>query len=96
MGYSYNTNTKFEYNDAIVANDNLNAVLDFFKKFPEYKQNGFWIAGESYAGKYIPDLAVLIDQYNRFNDNATFKINLKGILVGNGVMSWDTLSQSEV
>jgi carboxypeptidase C (cathepsin A) len=42
----------------------MNALLDFFQKFPEYKKNNFWLAGESYAGKYIPDLAVLIDQYN--------------------------------
>ena len=49
------------YNDAITANDNLNALLDFYNKFKEYRSNNFWIAGESYAGKYIPDLAVLID-----------------------------------
>jgi carboxypeptidase C (cathepsin A) len=63
-------------------------MLDFFKKFPEYTANGFWIAGESYAGKYIPDLAVLIDQYNQFNESKTFKINLKGIMIGNGIMTF--------
>jgi len=36
----------------------MNALVDFFKKFSDYNSNGFWIAGESYAGKYIPDLAV--------------------------------------
>jgi carboxypeptidase C (cathepsin A) len=60
-------------------------VIDFFNKYPEYNKNGFWIAGESYAGKYIPDLAVLIDKYN-FQSKSP--INMKGIAVGNGVMSF--------
>lgn len=64
VGYSYNTNESYHYNDANTATDNLNALLDFFQKFPEYRKSPFFIAGESYAGKYIPDLAVLIDRYN--------------------------------
>lgn len=69
-----------------MAQDNLNALVDFFKKYKEYSRNTFWLAGESYAGKYIPDLAVLIDKYNRGNPIVT--INVKGQLVGNGVMSF--------
>lgn len=64
----------------------MNALLDFFKNYTEYLKNPFWIAGESYAGKYIPDLAVLIDKFNE-NSGAS-AINLKGILVGNGVMNF--------
>lgn len=85
MGYSINTDPKFEYNDISTANDNLAAVQSFFAGFPEYATNPFWIAGESYAGKYIPDLAVLID-YN--NGGSGKRINLKGIMVGNGIMSF--------
>ena len=65
--------------------DNYNALLDFFNKFSEYRSNRFWIAGESYAGKYIPDLAVELDKYN---EEATNKIDFKGIMVGNGVMTF--------
>jgi hypothetical protein len=61
-------------------------VQSFFAGFPEYSSNPFWIAGESYAGKYIPDLAVLIDYAN--NGGSGKKINLKGIMVGNGVMNF--------
>jgi carboxypeptidase C (cathepsin A) len=61
-------------------------VLDFFAKYPEFTKNGFWIAGESYAGKYIPDLAVLIDKHNL--KSPSNPVNFKGILVGNGVMSF--------
>lgn len=85
MGFSYNLDTKYEYNDTNVAQDNYNAVKDFFKSYSEYSSNNFFIAGESYAGKYIPDLAVLID---KGNSNSSVIINMKGILVGNGVMDF--------
>jgi carboxypeptidase C (cathepsin A) len=62
------------------------AVVDFFSKYSEYKNNPFWISGESYAGKYIPDLAVLIDKHNL--RSPAIPINMKGIFVGNGVMSF--------
>ena len=71
----------------------MNALLDFFNKFPEYKQSPFFIAGESYAGKYIPDLAVLIDRYNL---DAASPINLKGIMVGNGVMRYNSVSRNQI
>lgn len=93
VGFSYNTDSSFQYSDGQTAGDNLQAVQDFFRKFPEYTRNGFWLAGESYAGKYIPDLAVLIDQYNLI---AATKINFKGMLVGNGVMSFDMLDANRV
>ncbi len=85
VGYSINNDSSYAYNDASTLVDNFDALLDFFVKYPEYSDNIFWIAGESYAGKYIPDLATFIDVYNTFESK---KINLKGILVGNGVMSF--------
>ena len=57
VGYSYNLEENYTHNDHNTAQDNLNALVDFFKKFPEYQNRSFWIAGESYAGRYIPDLA---------------------------------------
>jgi carboxypeptidase C (cathepsin A) len=86
VGYSINNDPNFTYTDETTATDNLDAVLDFFVKYPELGNNTFWIAGESYAGKYIPDLAVKIDQYNFAGRGK--KVNLKGILVGNGVMTF--------
>ena len=52
-----------------------------------------WLTGESYAGIYIPNLLYQIDQYNA---NATTPINVKGMMVGNGVTNWtyDTLQAS--
>lgn len=86
VGYSVlgdlsNNNT----NDAITGQDNLQALIAFFAKFPEFVTNKFYISGESYAGVYIPYLATYILSYNQ---NAAQKINLQGILVGNPVTDW--------
>lgn len=39
-------------------------LVAFLAKFPEYNKRQFIIAGESYAGKYIPSLAKKILDYN--------------------------------
>ena len=87
VGYSYITSgleDDIKVDDDIVAKDNFNALLSFYVKFPEYKNRDLYISGESYAGIYIPMLAYEIINYNK-NIPENNKINLKGILVGNGV-----------
>lgn len=91
VGYSFINSSLEEdlvVNDDISAKDNLNALLSFYKKFPEYQKRDFYISGESYAGIYIPTLAIEIINYNK-NAPEDYKINLKGILVGNGVTDID-------
>ena len=63
VGFSYINSTSendTKANDNITASDNLNAVIDFFKKFPSFKNYDFYISGESYAGVYVPTLAYKI------------------------------------
>ncbi|KAJ3298383.1 Cell death protease [Rhizoclosmatium sp. JEL0117] len=43
-----------------------------------------YIAGESYAGQFIPYIAKNLLQDTSFNKGHSFEINLKGILIGNG------------
>ena len=45
----------------------------------------FYVSGESYAGVYIPTLATHI-----LNDKSEDKVNLKGVLIGNGLTDFDT------
>lgn len=45
-----------------VAESNFEALKDFFRLFPEYKDSKLFLTGESYAGIYIPTLAVLVMQ----------------------------------
>ena len=91
VGFSY-IDSKLDYelaiNDDIAAKDNLNALLDFFKRFPSFKGRDFYISGESYAGIYVPMLAYQVIMYNK-GVSENNKINLKGILVGNGVADWN-------
>ena len=64
MGFS-KSNLNNTYTDEQVAKDNYNALMDFYRKFPNLKNNEFFIAGESYAGIYIPYLARMILDKNR-------------------------------
>ena len=52
--------------------------------FPQLKTNDIYIAGESYAGIYVPKLAKLMDEYIT-NNTGPYIPNLKGIMVGNPV-----------
>jgi cathepsin A (carboxypeptidase C) len=51
----------------------------FFQKFPQYAKQDFHIAGESYAGHYIPVFTAEILSHKNRN------INLKSVLIGNGL-----------
>jgi hypothetical protein len=55
VGYSYGDES---VTDTVAAGKDVYALLVlFFKQFPEYKDLPFHIAGESYAGHYIPVFA---------------------------------------
>jgi serine carboxypeptidase-like clade 2 len=82
VGFSY-SNTSSDHNntgDPMAAQDAYVFLVNWLERFPEYKGRAFYIAGESYAGHYVPQLAATILAHNR-STGAT--INLKGILVGN-------------
>ena len=63
--YKKLTNTTYLLNDEIVANETFIAVQNLFRmKFPELLKNELYLSGESYAGIYVPWLALKIDQFN--------------------------------
>lgn len=83
VGFSY-SNTSSDYNmlgDNITASDTYTFLQNWLNRFPEYRRHDFYIAGESYAGKYVPELAELI--YDLNNASTDTHINLKGFMVGN-------------
>ncbi|KAF0700245.1 Aste57867_9200 [Aphanomyces stellatus] len=59
------------------------ALTTFYTRHPEYEANPVVIAGESYAGKYVPNIAHYIHEQNQ---KETHKINLWGVAIGNGEM----------
>ncbi|CAN0863664.1 Serine carboxypeptidase-like 40 [Linum grandiflorum] len=85
VGFSYlNTSSDYATGDIKTAQDNFVFLYNWLQRFPEYKGRDFYIAGESYAGHYVPQLAQNI-VLNRLKtlDNS---INLKGIMIGNAVI----------
>ena len=91
VGFSYaEGESDRKFNDLLSSHDNLEAVKSFYAKFPEYEPNGLYITGESYAGIYVPYLAMRIHQHNEMTKlNHRTPINLKGIAVGNGATDWN-------
>ncbi|KAF8082905.1 hypothetical protein N665_0800s0003 [Sinapis alba] len=83
VGFSYtNTSSDFkELGDERTAQENLIFLIKWMSRFPQYQYRDFYIAGESYAGHYGPQLAKKINDYNKAFNKPT--INLKGFMVGN-------------
>lgn len=85
VGYSYSGSA---VSNTVAAGKDVYALLTlFFEQFPEYAKQDFHIAGESYAGHYIPVFTAEILSHKKRN------INLKTILIGNGLT--DGLTQYE-
>lgn len=85
-GFSFTDNDAgYARNQIDVGTNLLAAMRQFFKVFRETKQSEFYIAGVSYAGKYVPALGYSIHQFNK-QANANNRINLKGLSIGDGVV----------
>ncbi|KAF5282414.1 hypothetical protein FQR65_LT14308 [Abscondita terminalis] len=80
-GFSFTDEGGYTRNETIVAQHLYSGLLQFFQMFPELKENGFFVTGESYAGKYVP---VISHYIMKQNPGAPQKINLKGLAIGNG------------
>jgi len=86
-GFSYCTKagvrqTACSWDDKTQAEAYGHTLTAFYAAYPELKPNELYLAGESYAGQYIPNIAAhLLD--------ALPEIPLKGIAVGNGCWGGD-------
>ncbi|KAF5175902.1 Carboxypeptidase [Thalictrum thalictroides] len=90
VGFSY-SNTTSDYNttgDLRTAQDSYVFLINWFKRFSQFKNNDFYIAGESYAGFYIPELADLII-HNNLHAHSSSPIKLTGVMVGNGLIDYN-------
>ncbi|KAI0722676.1 alpha/beta-hydrolase [Earliella scabrosa] len=76
-GFSYAPSNKFDHELPEAAAHFLEFMRNFYKVFPEYKDVDAYIAGESYAGQYIPYFADAVL-------NSNLKIPLRGAAIGNG------------
>lgn len=90
VGFSISDTDSYIHELPEMAEDMITFLDNYFTIFPEQQRHEIYIAGESYAGQYIPYLA---DAINKRNKNLTdhpelsgdlSHINLKGLLIGNG------------
>ncbi|KAK1384385.1 Carboxypeptidase [Heracleum sosnowskyi] len=88
VGWSY-SNTTSDYNcgDASTARDMYIFFINWFAKFPSYKDRDLFLTGESYAGHYIPQLAIALLDHNE--QSRGYKFNIKGVAIGNPLLKLD-------
>ncbi|XP_061362709.1 serine carboxypeptidase-like 34 [Gastrolobium bilobum] len=91
VGFSY-TNTSndiSELGDTVTAMDSHIFIIKWLRRFPQFRSQEFYIAGESYAGHYVPQLSELIFD-NNHNPAKEDYINFKGFMIGNALMDDET------
>ncbi|KAJ7479723.1 Alpha/Beta hydrolase protein [Mycena latifolia] len=95
VGFSY-----AEYGETVsstdeAAKDIAAFVAIFFAHFDKFQGRGFHLAGESYAGRYLPVFAAAIyDQNPGLVEAGLPPINLTSVIIGNGMTDIPTLLPS--
>ncbi|KAL8136496.1 hypothetical protein V2J09_002497 [Rumex salicifolius] len=76
-GFSYTTNDDdFRHDEQGISND----LYDFMQDHPEYVNNDVYIAGEEYAGHFIPAFASRIQQGNKAKQGIHINLKEKGLI----------------
>lgn len=77
-GFSYTTTGAYVKSEEEMRTQFVVGLKAFFAKHPEYLKHPLWVTGESYAGKYVPNIAWEI--HSSFPE-----LPLKGMIIGNGL-----------
>ncbi|KAH7911548.1 Alpha/Beta hydrolase protein, partial [Hygrophoropsis aurantiaca] len=97
VGFSYADFGETVSTTEEAAKDIAAFVSIFFEHFATFKGRPFHMAGESYGGRYIPVFAAEIyDQNAKLIAEGLTPINLRSIIIGNGVTDWRTRWESFV
>lgn len=67
-----------------MAKDIITFLEKYFEIFPEQITNDFYVAGESYAGQYLPYIADAILEHNKNITEGKQELPLNGVMIGNG------------
>eukprot|EP01094_Clydonella_sp_ATCC50884_P019244 TRINITY_DN3719_c0_g1_i3.p1 TRINITY_DN3719_c0_g1~~TRINITY_DN3719_c0_g1_i3.p1 ORF type:complete len:346 (+),score=78.49 TRINITY_DN3719_c0_g1_i3:93-1040(+) len=90
VGFSYsNTSSDYYTDNNKTAADNYRFLQGWLQQFPQYQHTPLFIAGESYAGDYGPQLVLEILD----GADASLRQQLRGLMLGNPVLScpaWKT------
>ncbi|AMD20409.1 HDL335Wp [Eremothecium sinecaudum] len=79
-----------------VSEDFIAFMINYFTVFPEDRAKKLILAGESFAGQYIPYFAHSMLEYNKNSENGVPFFNLDRLLIGNGWIAPDQQSLSYV
>ncbi|OMP03018.1 Peptidase S10, serine carboxypeptidase [Corchorus olitorius] len=80
-GWSYsNTSSDYQNGDYRTNKDLVTFMLKWYKKFPCFKSRDIILAGSSYAGHFVPNLANSLINYK------DLKFNVKGLALGNPML----------
>ncbi|KAF8969392.1 pheromone-processing carboxypeptidase KEX1 [Flammula alnicola] len=76
-GFSYTSTDKYVHTMDVAQQNIIEFLKNFYSVFPEYKNVDTYLAGESFAGQWIPYYADAIL-------SSTLQIPLRGVAIGNG------------
>ncbi|CAH0700355.1 unnamed protein product [Spodoptera exigua] len=89
-GYSFTEHVDgFTTDMATYSSHLFIALKQFLQIFPELKSVPLYLAGESYAGKYVPAMAMEI---HKRKDKLGSEINLQGLIIGNAYVDPEVIS----
>ncbi|KAI0644057.1 serine carboxypeptidase [Trametes meyenii] len=95
VGFSYADYEEHVDNTLDAGKDIAAFVAIFFEHFTKFKRRSFHLAGESYAGRYLPVFASAIYDQNVFLEEAGLApVNLTSVMLGNGGTDWQMLIPS--
>ncbi|EDW08695.1 venom serine carboxypeptidase [Drosophila mojavensis] len=84
-GFSFTDHDEgYARNEKDVGRNLHEAVMQLYELFDWGTSSGFWVTGESYAGKYVPALAYHIHKVQNSIETRVH-IPLKGVAIGNGL-----------
>eukprot|EP00033_Pygsuia_biforma_P000197 GCRY01000247.1.p1 GENE.GCRY01000247.1~~GCRY01000247.1.p1 ORF type:complete len:449 (-),score=84.59 GCRY01000247.1:99-1409(-) len=87
VGFSYVDNDdQYIGDEDAVGKEMYSFMQEFLKKFTFVQNAPFFVTGESYGGHYVPATAYAMFEGNVQNPYA-HHINIKGIAIGNGLVS---------
>ncbi|KAI9221736.1 peptidase S10, serine carboxypeptidase [Blastocladiella britannica] len=88
-GYSFSKLRQKTTTQVQMAEQFTNFLVKFFAVFPNLQESDIYLAGESFAGTYIPYIAQAILVHNSFQpivtaNSSMIPWSLKGMMIGNG------------
>ncbi|DAZ95248.1 TPA: hypothetical protein N0F65_002360 [Lagenidium giganteum] len=84
-GFSVGSNDEVDATEESVRENIYWFLQEFLKKHPEFLERPLYLAGESYAGHYIPATAHYIWEQNQKSASGVPSLPLTGLAIGNGL-----------